>query len=156
MSLLTVASPFLALPAFRGKTTNRDRYSFSRSTLSVWPSSLLLLLRWSTEIPSPLASFFRIPASLSSEMVNPRPSAQKSALPAQILAGTLGRRTSDTDVVSLSGASDGRSESLQGGGTGSEGLLGSSSSSRLLLARLVELVVSVSSSWEDLSAVPRS
>lgn len=47
--------------------------------------------------------------------------------------------TSDSDVVSLSGASDGRSQSLERSTTGNESLLGSSDSSRVLLAWLVEL-----------------
>lgn len=47
--------------------------------------------------------------------------------------------TPDSDVVSLSWASDSWSQLLQGLGSGSEGLLGSSHSSRLLLSWLVEL-----------------
>ena len=65
-------------PAFLGKTTNRVLYSFSRSTLSFCPSSDLDRRRASTQIPMLLASFLRIPASLSSSMVNPRPSIQVS------------------------------------------------------------------------------
>lgn len=72
--VLTVASPALGLPAFLGKTTNLDLYSLSLSTLSFWPSSDLDLRRGSTEIPRDKASFLLIPASLSSEVVKPRPS----------------------------------------------------------------------------------
>lgn len=63
-------------PAFLGKTTNRFLYSCSRSTLIFCPSSDLDRRRASTQIPMLLASFLRIPASLSSSMVNPRPSVQ--------------------------------------------------------------------------------
>jgi hypothetical protein len=76
----TVESPFLETPAFLGKTTNRFLYSCSRSTLIFCPSSDLDRRRASTQIPMLLASFLRIPASLSSSMVNPRPSIQSVQL----------------------------------------------------------------------------
>lgn len=80
-SALTVASPALGLPAFLGKTTNLDLYSLSLSTLSFWPSSDLDLRRGSTEMPRDKASFLLIPASLSSEVVKPRPSVTKHQQP---------------------------------------------------------------------------
>ncbi len=117
---LTVASPRLGLPTLRGKTTRRVRYSLRRSMFTFCPSSDLLLLRWSTVMPSPLASFLLIPASFSSVRVKPRPSSSR-----QLKFPRPWKRvpTPDADIVSLSRATDSGTEAFEGGSTGSESLL---------------------------------
>ena len=87
----TDESPFLGFPALRGNTIRRALYACNRSTLICFPSSLRFLLRWSTTIPTPRASFLPIPASLSSARVNPRPS-RTLRLYRTVWARTAGRR----------------------------------------------------------------